>query len=187
MTQVTPEEIQDRIYALGRKINAPMRLLRVLFTNPGEGRFVCMEDSRFILIDMERGHEMSRRETDSLDELLYWLMDNVVSTMAFDYELKNRNEWQDCRKIAFQKEEELFGKLNPAWKEKVEKKINGILRWAPLGNQIFLGGVGKPCLLCRVLIKLCHFLCSNSQYLKYKKPWGDVAAYRSFMQSLPPP
>jgi hypothetical protein len=170
MKQVTPEEIQDRIYALGRKINAPMDKLRVLFANPGEGEFVCLEDSHFMVISVERGQEWSRRETDSLDELLYWIMKAVIFSMAFDYELENRNKWQDCRRIAFQKEVELFGELSFAWKERVEKELNETLKWSPFDDSyISLEVAGKPCLLCRMLIRLCQFLCSNRKNLKRKK------------------
>jgi hypothetical protein len=73
---------------------------------------------RLHYVVIERGQENERLTTTNLDELLYWIFDSITFSMACDYELKNRIENQDSRRIMFVKQEELLGIINPLWKDK---------------------------------------------------------------------
>jgi hypothetical protein len=80
---------------------------------------------------VERGEERSRRMSDSYDELLYWIFKDVTHSLAFSYELQNRVEDQDCRRIAFSKQVELMKQLGQEMGERLEAEIADILRRAP--------------------------------------------------------
>ena len=73
---------------------------------------------RLHYVVIERGQEFKRLTTTNLDELLYWIFDSITFSMACDYELKNRIENQDSRRIMFAKQEELLAIINPLWKDK---------------------------------------------------------------------
>ncbi len=72
---------------------------------------------------VERGEEHSRKTTNNIDELLYWIFEHVTFAIACKFELKHRVEDKDCRRMIFQKQEELLGVLDRNW-EKAEKNIH---------------------------------------------------------------
>jgi len=82
---------------------------------------------RLHYVVIERGHENKRLTTKDLDELLYWIFDSITFSMASGYELKNRIENQDSRRLLFTKQEELLGIINPLWKNKNQIKNQRIL------------------------------------------------------------
>ena len=75
----------------------------------------------------ERGTEYERKITSDIDELMYWIFSVVTFSMACDYELNNRIEDKDSRRIMFAKQEELFGILNRDWQERERKEHKSIL------------------------------------------------------------
>ena len=54
--------------------------------------------------------------------------------MACNYELKNRSEDKDCRRIMFEKQEELLGILNDVWKQKRKEEHRSILEKHPFDD-----------------------------------------------------
>ena len=83
---------------------------------------------------IERGQKNERFTTTNLDELLYRIFDSITFSMACDYELKNRIEDQDCRRIIFDKQEDLVGLINPLWKNKLKIEHQRILKNHPFDD-----------------------------------------------------
>jgi hypothetical protein len=54
--------------------------------------------------------------------------------MASDYELKNRIEDKDCRRIMFEKQEELLGILNDTWRQRENEEHKRILKNYPFDD-----------------------------------------------------
>jgi len=71
----------------------------------------------------ERGAELRRRITSDSEELLYWLIDDVTSSISykFDASLLDRLLRKDPRRQRFKKHLKLLEKVNPEWAAK--KKI----------------------------------------------------------------
>jgi hypothetical protein len=63
-------------------------------------------DLHYVVI--ERGKETERRTTKNLDELLYWIFQSITFSIASKYELNNRIESQDCRRLIFSKQLDLL-------------------------------------------------------------------------------
>ena len=125
-------ELQNKIYEYGERINAPRDLLRVFGGPQSDGTpYVEVLWSKYVYASEERGREFDRRETDDLDLLCYWIMELVVSTLSYDYELRNRKYNQDSRRIAFAKMVELMGILSPVWRDRMQESINETLKNAP--------------------------------------------------------
>ena len=89
---------------------------------------------RLHYVVIERGQENERFTTTDLDELLYRIFDSITFSMACDYELKNRIENQDFRRIMFAKQEELLGMINPLWKHKYQTEQQRILEKHPFDD-----------------------------------------------------
>jgi hypothetical protein len=123
-------EIENTVKQLAEKINAPIMSL------PGNGGPYIEIDNLglFNIVVSERGKEIKRKTTSDLNELLYWVFTYVTFEMACNYELKNRIEEKDCRRIMFAKQEELLGLLNKEWEEKEKKEHQSILNNNPFDD-----------------------------------------------------
>jgi hypothetical protein len=71
----------------------------------------------------ERGTELRRRIASDSEELLYWLIDDVTSSISYKFNapLLHRLLRKDPRHQRFKKHLELLERVNPAWAER--KKI----------------------------------------------------------------
>lgn len=94
-----------------------------------------VDGSDYHCVINERGREQERRSTPNFEELIYWIFDSVTSHMAFEYELKNRIEDRDVRRMAFPKQMELMNKLGPELGENSRLMIEEILKRAPYDDE----------------------------------------------------
>lgn len=133
---ITLEEIKQVIETLAAKINAPEDLL----PSYNEPAFDChpyIEVDRFGVMFYkvyERGQERKYHLTAEIDDLLYIVFSDITFDMACKYELENRVETQDARRIIFKKQEDLLGELNNDWKAKRTKEHEEILKQHPFHN-----------------------------------------------------
>ena len=82
-------------------------------------------------IVVERGQELEKRITLNLDDLLYWIFELITFDLASKFELQNRIENSDFRKILFKKQEELLSFISDEWKAKKLTEHNEILKIFP--------------------------------------------------------
>ena len=129
------KDLQEKIYEIGRIINAPRSWLIVLYQPVNDGSpYVSIQGEELFYTSSERGCEISRKPISSLDELMYFIFEGATSMMALDYELDNRVEGQDFRRIYFSKQIELMSKLSPRWGERCRKEIEEILSSSPYSS-----------------------------------------------------
>lgn len=133
MTRFSFESIKKIIYELAVKINAPEDLLPTYgYSRDFAYPHIEIDNSGLLhYVIVERGQELDHKVTDKLDDLLYWIFTSVTSDMACKYELKNRVEHRDGRRIIFEVQEELLGILNANWREKQVKENSQILARYP--------------------------------------------------------
>ena len=79
----------------------------------------------------ERGAEMERRTTMGLDELLFWILENLTSNLAWNFELRHRRDSEDSRRQAFAKQIELLSFLSAKWGERQKAAHEEILMRHP--------------------------------------------------------
>jgi hypothetical protein len=124
--------IRKKIRDYGKKIKAPKKLLKIFTTSDGFGTpFVEIDDNGYNYIVSERGIEFKRRITEDIHKLLYWIFESIVFNMASEYELKHRRSGEDFRRLLFNKEVELFEKLDPEWAMWKKDDIKQILMENP--------------------------------------------------------
>ena len=125
---VSINSIQQQVWEMASKINAPKSLTTVFAASPQDGRpHVEIHKDEFHLITEERGAFFSENVTENLDILLYWIFRSITLQMAQEYELQHRVEHQDSRKIMFLKQLELMFKLSPTWHNQLKDEIEAIL------------------------------------------------------------
>jgi hypothetical protein len=121
--------IQDRAKALAARLGKPGFTLR---SKPGHDGSSHLEvRDAYYLVVTERGLELERRRTEDVDELLYWAIEGLTSSMSLNYELANRREGEDSRRQAFSKQVELLATISPAWAERQRREQAEILSRHP--------------------------------------------------------
>ena len=132
---ISMDQIRRRVREYGELIDAPQNLLNISDKPIGDGSpHVEITESLYNYVISERGVEHSRRQTKKIDDLLYWIFSDIVSTMSFDYELENRISDRDCRRLAFEHKLRLLGALNKSWKEREAAKIKLTLEESPYSD-----------------------------------------------------
>ncbi|NMH60978.1 Imm63 family immunity protein [Alteromonas ponticola] len=117
---------------LGAIIDAPSSLLSGWGIPKEDGTpYIEIGDDVYLYLSSERGYQIFKKEVSNYDELLYLIFSNITHKMAVNYELRNRNSEEDCRRTIFSKQLELLGTVKAEWRCKREKEIEAILRNAP--------------------------------------------------------
>lgn len=136
MAKHSLEDIKKKVNELATKINASEILLPTFGDSLDEAHPHIEVDDKGLMhyVTVERGWEQSRETTDELDTLLYWIFKDATFSIACNYELKNRIENKDCRRIMFEKQEELLGMLSDVWKQKQKEEHRSTLEKHPFDD-----------------------------------------------------
>ncbi|NVJ90940.1 MAG: hypothetical protein HWE34_04750 [Methylocystaceae bacterium] len=125
-------EIRQKVSDLGTRIKAPRIYSAIPDMSSGDGTpHVEIIEDEYHYVTSERGSETSRKVTKEIDQLLFWIFEDIIFSMANSFELKNRIQNKDSRRLYFTKEIELFKQINPKWVERKKKKIESILKSVP--------------------------------------------------------
>jgi hypothetical protein len=134
-SKLSLEEIESEIARLAHRIGASGDVFPTFGFSEQSGRpHVEVDERGYHYVVAERGSEFTRLTTDDLNDLLYNVFQSVTHTLAFDYELKHRVEKQDCRRMAFQQQIELFSALSPEWARRCGQEHTRILRDHPFDD-----------------------------------------------------
>ena len=132
----TIPEIERKVKEIAKIIKAPKNLLPTYSVSQGDAR-PCIDidkDTKMRYFISERGIEYTSLSTNNIDDILRWTFEDVTFDMACKFELQNRNQNQDCRRIIFKKQEELLGLISLEWKELKIIEHNEILRNNPFND-----------------------------------------------------
>lgn len=118
------------------KIDAPANLLPIFKKSNGEQSPLIEIDNtgKLHYVHIERGRESDRKTTTEIDELMFWIFNDVTFSLSTQYELENRIENKDCRRLIFSKQEELLGLINNDWKAREKKNHENILKNHPFDD-----------------------------------------------------
>jgi hypothetical protein len=108
---------------------------RVFHTTLGEGAHIERIGRSYHYVVAERGHEFERRVTTDPDHILFWLISDIVTSMAQQTELKNRRPGEDTRRQWFAEGERLLRLLRDDWADEWCKKVDATLQQHPFNDQ----------------------------------------------------
>lgn len=97
--------------------------------------FIEMKNGQFNFIISERGSEYERVAGDS-EEMLELIFEGITFTLAVEFELRNRVEYQDSRRLMFAKQIELLELLNPSWAARESENHQIVLLKRPYNDKI---------------------------------------------------
>lgn len=121
--------IQRRVKTLAEKLGQSNFAISTSSNEDGSPHIEVDEGYHFIV--RERGLELSRKQTDDLDELLYWIFEGLTARMSWDFELQHRRPAEDSRRQAFAKQIELLASLSSGWAARQRLEQEDIIRHHP--------------------------------------------------------
>lgn len=135
---VNIDEIQRKVDKMILRAGFPRCSVNLCSAPVGDGTpYISFENNTYNYVYSERGYEFSRKVTNSLDTLLYWIMSEFAYKVAFRYELENRIKGRDGRRIAFPKVIEIMANMNPAWEQEARYEIQKVLAEAPYDDSLY--------------------------------------------------
>ncbi|QIK15153.1 hypothetical protein G7090_18010 [Leclercia sp. 29361] len=134
---VNIDEIQRQADEMILRAGFPKHSMNLCSAPYGDGTpYISFENDSYNYIYSERGYEFSRKVTDSLNTLLYWIISEFAYKIAYQYELDHRVEGRDGRRIAFPKFVEIMANMNPDWESEARVDIQKILAEAPYDDSL---------------------------------------------------
>lgn len=100
-----------------------------------EGQVLLIDETQYHWVSCERGQENGRQSTGDVEELLYWFLARTAFSVGCAHELANRVEGPDFRRMVHAKQRELFDRLGPEWRARLEAEISSILALHPYVDQ----------------------------------------------------
>ena len=133
MPTLTSDDLKKRLEAELKKIDGDSGLLpEINNSNDFAKPFIEIDRYGYNYICLDRGLEVFRKMPFDTDELLYEVFDDVTFEMAIKWELKNRKENEDVRLQLFAKQVDLMTKINKAFGERINDRLQRILKFGPL-------------------------------------------------------
>lgn len=129
---LTVNDIRGCVRTLGCSINAPEALLTVPSKPTPDGvPYIEVKGNSYHYVISERGFEFSRKETDDIKLLLYWVFKSITSEMATQYEILNRIQGQDFRRLKFSYQRSLLKAVSESWEAIFLKEVSELLMKSP--------------------------------------------------------
>lgn len=130
-------QIKEEVLSLAKKINAPSDFLPSFGINKDFAQpEIRVDDKGYHYVIVERGTELKHQIVRDKDKLLYFTFRDITFSMACEYELNNRIEGQDFRRILFLKQLELLERINSGYFALRIKEIDDILLKNPFNDKI---------------------------------------------------
>jgi immunity protein 63 of polymorphic toxin system len=121
--------VRVRIEELAARIGAPERWLPDFGNATDHAQpFVRERDGWLEWGVAERGNEYEVKRTRDIDELCYWALESIASSLSTQWELHHRVEGQDFRILMFAKRIELLAALDPRWAARSRAENAQLLR-----------------------------------------------------------
>lgn len=125
-------EIKQKTEELARQINAPLGKRPSYGYSERDGSpHIEVDDSSYYFLAFDRDVKTMNRKTQDFDELLYWIFSYITHSTASSYASTHRDPHNNFRRAMFSHQLQLLEKLNPFWKNRMEKEIDEILKVNP--------------------------------------------------------
>lgn len=126
------EGIQKMVSEIAKKINAPISEVLTFGISRDDGTpCVQIEGENYYYIARDRDVLTIQKQTDDIDELLYWVFCGITSEMAEEYAVKHPVNQRFSRKVKFTRQLDLLEQINMVWARKREQEIKEILHQYP--------------------------------------------------------
>jgi hypothetical protein len=134
---ITIQDVYTEVNELARKIGAAAEFLPTFGTSDLSGKpYIVIKGDVFFYLAWDRGAVTINRQTESLQELLYWIFADITYQMGVSYEADHRVPDLDPRRLAFKKQLDLLEALQLPWKDLRQAEIKDILAKHPYRDEL---------------------------------------------------
>lgn len=124
--------LNKKIRKLGGKINVPENLYPLMkHGDLFSSEFIEIRFPFYYYVVLERGIEIKRKKFKKIDELLYYVFKNIISSMSIQYEKENFSSNKDIRRVSFPYQIELMTTINDKFGNRLKKDFDEILKKYP--------------------------------------------------------
>jgi hypothetical protein len=117
------DEIKIIVNELGNRIGAPLDSLLTFGNSRNDGTpEVSVDNNQYYYVARDRDAVCTNRKTSDLDELLYWIFNDITLFMASAYVRKFCGPKDNPSRMRFTHQLVLLEVLNIKWKERCEKE-----------------------------------------------------------------
>ena len=127
--------IKSSVTKLASIIKVPDRLIPTFGNSRDSHPNIEISDSGQLSYEIfERGQEIKKDDALDPDHLLYMVFKDITSQMAMEFAAKNSQPNIDSRRLKFQQQSELIGKLKNEWQQKVKEQQVSIAMQFPFND-----------------------------------------------------
>jgi len=123
--------MKDRIY----KYIPDANLGQIYFSEENEhgfeGTYIYVSEGKYKTASVEKGIIKTKEEYENFDDVLWFVLNVVVFSVALEYASKNREKGKDFRRVLFKKEVELCSMFGAHFEKRINDEIREILEKHP--------------------------------------------------------
>ena len=124
--------IKTQVDKLAKFINAPHNLLPTYSNSRDAHPNIEINETGLLSYEIyERGQQLRMEYALDTDHLLYIIFQDIIYMMALDYSSKHPDPNVDSRRIQFDYQLELFGRLCKDWQQKEKQNQEAIIMQCP--------------------------------------------------------
>lgn len=101
------------------------------YDNSKEGTYVFSDKNAYHIVYTEKGKIRKHIKSNSVDDVLWNVLDNIIFDISVNYAIKNSINGKDFRRPLFEKEIELYSKFGKNFEKRKIDEINKILQVNP--------------------------------------------------------
>lgn len=117
------DEIKQKVKDLANRINAPLDMFLTFGNSRNDGTpDVDVDSHHYYFVARDRDAVCTNRKTSDLDELLYWIFNEITLLRASAYVRKYCGPGDSPSRMRFTHQLFLLEMLNIKWKERCEKE-----------------------------------------------------------------
>ncbi|MDE5985432.1 MAG: immunity 63 family protein [Eubacterium sp.] len=99
--------------------------------NSIEGTYIFSDENAYHFVFTEKGRICEHKILNSVDDVLWYVLDNIIFDISLEYAKKNHIDGMDFRRPLFEKEIELFSIFGKEFKKRKLDEICSVLENNP--------------------------------------------------------
>ncbi|MFA6778781.1 MAG: Imm63 family immunity protein [Paludibacteraceae bacterium] len=138
---VSSDEITRQIFSLSEKIDAPKEFLPIEYIQGKEGIFFDVDSYGKIhfvstIKDSYGTMKEERMSTYDQDTFLFWTFRQITLLMGALYQSSHQKTKEDPRRLIFDKQKELLGRLKYTWRMQIQDEQDKLIKEYPFTDKI---------------------------------------------------